>query len=149
MIIVLVAIAITAILVLFFGAVRPDGEADDSEAGVKGGLGWLVPSTVLTFDDVDTAECAELAIRGLVVQPDRPCEIGLKEPAEIRLCLSELVDVDVTVSGADYPDQKLDESDLLCAPGDNPIRIYDKDSVLKITCNALTTCALAVAEAPD
>jgi hypothetical protein len=146
MIIVLVAIAIAAVLVLFYGAVRPAGNVDASEGGVSGGLGWLAPSTALGFDDVADADCADPATRSLVVTANGVCAIALKEPAQIRLCLGDPVDLQVVVDGSEYPAQRLDASDLACAPGDDPIRIYDKKTVLTIRCLALTTCVLAVAE---
>lgn len=149
MIVVLVAIAVAAVLVLFYGAVRPEGDPD-ADGGVEGGLGWLAPSTVLDFDDVAQAaaevgaDCVDAATRSIVVPANGVCGIPLDEPAQLRLCPAEGIDVQVIVDGSEYPEQELDASDLACAPPGDPVRIYDADSVLTIRCLALTTCALAV-----
>jgi hypothetical protein len=146
MIIVLVAIAVAAVLVLFYGAVRPDGDPDASEDGVSGGLGWLAPSTALGFDDVADAECADAATRSLVVPANGVCGFPLAEPAQLRLCPADSAEVEVVVVGADYPEQRLEASELGCDPRTDPIRIFDRQSVMTITCVALATCTLAVAE---
>jgi hypothetical protein len=146
MVVLLVAIAVAAVLVLFYGALRPDGDPDASEDGVSGGLGWLAPSTALGFDDLADAECADAATRSLVVSANGVCAFPIAEPAELRLCPAESVVAEVVVAGADYPEQRLDASELGCDPRADPIRIYDRRSVMTISCLAPAACTLAVVE---
>lgn len=147
MVVVLVAIAVAAVLVLFYGSVRPPGDPASAEAGVDGSLGWLSPSQTLDVDDLRSAardDCADFAADALVVDAGESCAFDVAEPAEVVLCAAPASDLVVVVDGRDYPAQEFAASDLPCDPGDDPIPIYDVETVLTIACPGPAACEVAV-----
>ncbi|MCR2815095.1 hypothetical protein [Microbacterium jiangjiandongii] len=145
MIIALVAIAVTAALVLFYGALRPAGEADVVRRGVDGGFGWLTVRPTLDFDDVADAPCADPALPGFTVDA-AGCRIPLPDPAQITLCAPEPAAVVVTTRGTEYPAQRVTASALTCAEP-APVPVYDSDTVLSITCVLVAPCIVRVVPA--
>lgn len=142
MIVVLVAIAVAAVLVLFYGAVRPDSSAGEAQGGLDGGFGFLVPRANVEFADVADVSCADQAIQGFDV-PAAGCEIPLPDPSQITLCVPALGTVDVVTKGDEYPDQVVKDSALSCDSPD-PIPIYDVDTRLMLQCRVLAPCVVLV-----
>ncbi|GAA1957210.1 hypothetical protein [Microbacterium deminutum] len=145
MIVVLVAIAVAAVLVLFYGAVRPEGDAGAAQGGVGGGLGWLVPRPTLGFADVRSASCADQELRVLVVAANGRCDIPLRDPSQIVLCVDDPTTVEITTKGKEYPEQPVAASRLSCADP-QAISIYDPGTKLTIRCPGLAPCAVRVIE---
>jgi hypothetical protein len=140
-VVLLVVLVVAFVLVVFYGAVRPDATADESRGGVEGGFGGLAPMRVLSFDDVADAECADPGIVGFGVPANGRCEVLLPDRSEIALCAE--TPVAVTTDGDDYPEQRIDVGDLECDDPD-PIPIYDAGTVLTIECLGLAPCAVRV-----
>ena len=138
-VILLVAVALVAVLLLFYGAVRPPGRGSDDR--VEGALGWLRSQRELTFDDVAHAECADGANRVLVVGPGESCSTPLPVRSTFGVCTSaEPGSAALQVGGRDYPDQHWDGEELACT---TPLEVdvYDEDSVLVLGCAALAPAA--------
>jgi hypothetical protein len=145
MIVVLVAIGVAAVLVLFYGAVRPDGDPDDAHDGVEGGLGWLVPRTTLDFDDVAAAPCAQEDIRGFAVAPGASCDMALPDLSRIALCVEGPASaVVVSTKGDEYPRQSFEASDMPCTAPET-VTIYDTGTTLTIRCIGFAPCTVLVA----
>ncbi|GAA1974906.1 hypothetical protein [Microbacterium pumilum] len=144
MIVVLVAIVVAVVLVLFYGSLRPEGESDQAQGGVGGGLGWLVPRPSLDFADVADADCADATIPGFVVGA-AGCAIPLPDPAQITLCAPDPATVIVRTEGKEYPAQTVKASALSCSDP-QPVPIYDDDTTMTIQCVLIATCTVVVVE---
>lgn len=148
LVVVLVALVVAAALVLFYGALRPPAGANDAREGVAGGLGWLVPSNTLSFDDVRDAACADPETSRLVVAAGTSCTVPLPNPSEIHLCSDKPSNLTVRTRGEDYPDQRVDAVDLSCAAPER-IPIYDTGTVLTVRCTGFAPCVVRVVLPPD
>lgn len=146
-VVILVAFVVAVGLVLFYGALRPNNGADDAQKGVGGSLGWLVPSRILTFDDVQDAACARPDTLSLVVAPGTRCTVPLPSPSEIYLCSDQPTSLSVRTKGDDYPEQRVDTDHLSCTTAQR-IPIYDTATILTVRCLGLTTCAVRIVEPP-
>ncbi|MGC5173159.1 hypothetical protein ACPW96_19220 [Micromonospora sp. DT81.3] len=146
MIIVLVAIAVAVVLVLFYGGLRPQGDPDEARNGVEGGLGWLIPRPTVVFEDIAGKECADEDIPGFSVPPTG-CAIELEAPSQIILCNPGPGNVGVETRGRDYPDRVVDQNALSCLdPEPTPIRIYDAETTLLLTCDSPGGCTVRLVE---
>lgn len=142
LVVVLVAIVVAAVLVLFYGALRPAGDVDGAADGVGGGLGWLSPTRTLTIDDLGAA-CTDAATATIVVPAGSGCGFAVPDRSEITLCAEAPAQVRVEADGDDYPAQQVDERSLDCADP-RPVPIYDVGTQLTVRCVGVAPCAVRV-----
>ncbi|WP_194410455.1 hypothetical protein [Microbacterium cremeum] len=148
-VVVLVALVVAAVLVIFYGAVRPPATPDDARGGVEGPLGWLDRSRTLTFADVADAPCAIEELETLFVPAQTACDIELPEPARLVLCTDAPDAMIVRTKGSQYPAQDVDSADLSCTEPE-PIPVYDDGTVLTLTCVAVADeCVVRVLSPED
>lgn len=142
--VVVVLLVVAGGLVLFYGAVRPEGRPGETGASVEGALGWLRSTRAVRFEDLAGAPCADRAERTFVVAAGTACRTALPASAELGLC-AEGPAVAV-VDGRAFPAQRYAGADLAC---DDPARVpvYDEDSVLQLAC-LVGVCRFAVVDPP-
>jgi len=149
-VIVLLAIVVVVVLLIFFGAVRPSsGPPDAGRGGVKGALGWLRSQDAVTFEELASTRpgCEDLETRTFAVASGSTCRIALPDNSSFTLCASENAGSALaTVEGAEFPAGTLESDDLTCVdPAE--LNVYDKNTVLSLTCAPFgALCRFSVGE---
>lgn len=145
-VIVVVGLVVVAVLAVVYGGVRPAAGPDVGRDALASTLGRFVRGDPLTFDDLAPgAACADRPDETFVVAAGIPCRVGLPDGRTLTLCSTEGAGALAVVDGSLYPAQRFRADDLGC---DAPVTIdvYDRDSILELTCST-GLCRFAVAPA--
>lgn len=142
----LAVVVVGFVLLLVYGAVRPDGGTGDARPGVDQALGWLRDTRAVTFDDLAEADppCLERDASVLAVGPGLTCRVDLPDSGSLTLCTQQ-GSATIAVVGSDFPAQRFGPGELDCA-GAASIDLYDSDNRLLVACALGDACVLAVPE---
>ena len=148
-VIALTAIVVAVVLVIFYGAMRPDGDLDSAKKGVDRAFGRLVPDRPLAFEDLD-APCADDESQQLVVVGSSTCDFGVPDRSSLLLCIDPPTEIQVTTDGEEYPAQEVASADVTCGT-EKTIPIYDAGTTVAIRCDApsAVVCRVFVLQPDD
>lgn len=135
--VVIIGLIVLAVLVIAVLGVRPGGTPESVDAPPYVELiDDLAPKVRVNDADVAGQDCWD-ASGVLTVPSGVTCRTALPDKAtQLRVCVAEGVVISVKIDGSQYASQEADLGKLGCANSE-PIRLYDDNSSLFVTCQAL------------